>query len=122
MKKVSGNTPLEALKPQAEDQKMDVLRRNEGDGKCYISLKVMEDFCMRCVKWEDARPIVDFMEKHYGPRPPKEVRQRIRRIKRKFTERIYDCKIKADRVVMNHPKVKGPLNSFRGNRRINIGK
>ena len=122
MKELTGETPLEALKPQADDQKMDCLRRNEGENVHYISLKFLENFCMRCVKWEDAKPIVDMMEKFYGPKPPKEVRRAIRHIKKEFAKRMYDYKIKTGQVVMNHPKVNGPVNSFRGNRRIDIGK
>ena len=87
-----------------------------------IKLKTMEDFCMECVTWEEARPIVYMMEKVYGKDAPPQVRNSIKRIKKRFSNRIYDYKIKADQVVMNQPHVNGPVNSFQGNKRIDIGK
>ena len=62
------------------------------------------------------------MEKVYGKDAPPQVRNSIKRIKKRFSNRIYDYKIKADQVVMNQPHVNGPVNSFQGNKRIDIGK
>ena len=93
------DTPSE-LKPQVRKKEKN-LRQKE---QLVIKLENVVKICMECVRWEDAKPHVDLLEKIYGIDAPPNVPAAINKIKRKFgmcTPRQF---IKASKVVMkdNH--------------------
>ena len=93
------DTPSE-LKPQVKKREKNLRQTKE----LVIKLEKVIKYCMECVRWEDAKPHVDFLEKIYGIDAPPNVTAAINKIKRKFgmcTPRQF---IKESKVVMkdNH--------------------
>lgn len=93
------DTPSE-LKPQVKKRR-NSLRQSE---QLVIKLENVVKICMECVRWEDAKPHVDLLEKIYGIDAPPIVAAAINKIKRKFG--LVDSRqlIMASKVVMkdNH--------------------
>ena len=86
-----------------------------------INLSDVESYCMKQLTWEEAKPIVDMIEKIYGIDPPPNVKKTIRRIKRKFYRKIYGKAFKVKKVVMKAVKI-GAWNKITKNRNVNIDK
>jgi uncharacterized UPF0146 family protein len=76
---------------------------------------------MELLTWEEAKPIVDMVEKIYGIDPPPNVKKTICRIKRKFYQKIYGKALKVKKVVMKAVKI-GAWNKITKNRNVNIDK
>ena len=73
------DTPSE-LKPQVKKRRNN-LRQSE---HLVIKFENVVKICMECVRWEDAKPHVDLLEKIYGIDAPPIVAAAINKIKRKF--------------------------------------
>ena len=86
-----------------------------------INLSDVENYCMKQLTWEEAKPIVDMVEKIYGIDPPPNVKKTICRIKRKFYQKIYGKAFKVKKVVMKAVKI-GAWNKITKNRNVNIDK
>ena len=93
------DTPSE-LKPQVKKREKN-LRQKE---QLVIKLEKVVKICMECVRWEDAKPHVDLLEKIYGIDAPPNVTAAISKIKRKFGMMTPRQLIKTRKVVMkdNH--------------------
>ena len=83
---------------------------------------MIENYCIECVTWDEVKPVIDMLTSIYTKDRPPEVDNTIKRIKKEFRNRIYGTNIKANNVVMKNPYVKGPLNSFRNNQKVEVGK
>ena len=86
-----------------------------------INLSSLESYCMKLLTWEEAKPIVDMVEKIYGIDPPPNVKMTICRIKRYFNQKIYGQAFKVKKVVMKAVKI-GAWNKITKNRNVNIDK
>lgn len=111
----------EALKPQSHKRKKKRLREEKNEPVIKLSLREVEEYCKDCVEWKEVKPILYFLEALLPRDGPKEVKDTIKRIKKEFKNRIYGHQIKAKKVVMQNPYIKGPLNSFKHNNKIEFG-
>ena len=88
--------------------------------RCFIELRSIESYCMKLITWEEAKPLVDMLEKLYGIDPPPSIKKMIRRIKRSFHQKLYGKAIKAKTVVMKSAHFKS-MNHITRNKHVNLG-
>lgn len=60
----------------------------------------MINYCMNCVTWDEAKPIIDMIEKSVGQNAPPYLVAAIAKVKNKFGQMIYGHTVKAKRVVL----------------------
>ena len=86
----------EALLPQSYDpQKKMRLRqkvKNNFKGRTIIDIDMIVNYCLKCVTWDEAKPVVGMLEKLYGMNAPPDVDEAIAKIKRHFSKKIYGWK------------------------------
>ena len=63
------------------------------------------DYCMNCVTWDEARPIVDIA---------------LVKVKTKFGHQMFGCVIKTKNLSMINTTVKGPLNKITKNKKVEL--
>lgn len=115
----SKEEPVEALKPQKRHRKMGRLRQVEIN-EYHIPLSALVEMCLECVRWIDAKPIVDGIEKYYGRNPPPFVREIIKRVKDRFDKKMHHHRIiKAKKVVMKNPHLES-INKITNNKRVKL--
>ena len=115
----------EALKPQSQKRKKKRLRNaNQTNHQEFITLSIdmLVKYCLERVKWEDARPVVEIMERQELLAPCPALSAAINRIKRHFDRKIYGRPVSAKKVTVIKPTVNGSFNKFSKNRNVNIGK
>lgn len=115
--KTAADTPSE-LKPQGKEN----LRRKQKYGKTKtfsISVKTLERISLDCMTWEEAKPLVDLMEKVFGMNPPPTVKASIRRIKRKFRMKFHQQVIKTKKVVMKNNRLEA-MNKITNNKHVSL--
>ncbi len=113
----SSDTPSE-LKPQGRKN----LRRKHKYGKSQllsISVKTLVKICLECVTWEEAKPLVDLMEKVFGMDPPPLVKAVIKNIKRRFGRKPYSQLIKSKKVVMKNNRLEA-MNKITNNKHVSV--
>ena len=71
----------------------------------------MINYCMNCVTWDEAKPIIDA--------PPYLVAA-IAKVKNKFGQMIYGHTVKAKRVNMYNTVIKGPMNKVTKNKEVKL--
>lgn len=111
------DTPSE-LKPRGKKN----LRRNSIHREApvlSISVKTLVKICLECVTWEEAKPLVDLMEKVFGMNPPSTVKASIKRIKRKFSKKFHRQVIKTKKVVMKNNRLEA-MNKITNNKHVSI--
>ncbi len=119
MIKTESADELEAVKPQLQKRKKRLRSVKE---KIEISVDELEDYCRDCVDWHDVRPILNMVQAVVPRNGPPEIWRAVKRIRHEFKKRIYGAKINTKNLVMKRPYVKGPLNSFKHNNKIELGK
>lgn len=120
--KLESSDEQEALKPQPPKRKKKRLRGKRTITEIKLVIEEVEQYCKGCVEWSEVKPIVNMLE-HLLPRDgPAEIWDAIRRIKEVYMERLYGGKINAKNLVIKRPYIKGPLNSFKNNKRIDLSK
>ncbi len=108
-----------SLNPQPRKKKW--LRKKKQNPELILIIKDVENYCRNCVEWSEVKPILIMLEFLCSQDNP-ELWIVIERIKKDFRERLYGNNIKTDKIVMNRPYIKGPLNSFKNNKRIDLSK
>ena len=78
------------------------------------------DYCMNCVTWDEARPIVDMIEKFIGKDAPRYVLIALVKVKTKFGHQMFGCVIKTKNLSMINTTVKGPLNKITKNKKVEL--
>lgn len=115
----------EALKPQSQNRKRKRLRNaNQTNSKevLNISIDMLVKYCLERVTWEEARPVVEIMERQELLNPSPALRAAINRIKQHFNRKIYGRPIRTKKMTVIKPNVYGSFNKFSRNRNVNIGK
>ena len=82
----------------------------------------MLNYCFDCMTWDEAKPVVDMIEKYYGINAPPAVIKSLKKIRNKFHRDIYGKVIKAKTIVMKGTHIKGPLNKISNNNRVDLSK
>lgn len=116
-KEATTDAPSE-LKPQGKKN----LRRKHKYGEAQvlsISVKTLENICLDCVTWEEAKPYVDLLEKVFGMDPPSLVKAVIKKIKRRFGRKPYSQLIKTRKVVMRNNRLEA-MNKITNNKHVSI--
>ncbi len=80
-----------------------------------LPLETIEDYCINCVTWEEAKPFVDLLELFYGQDAPPKVKAIIRRIKKNFRKLIYPKSVRCKTFINQ-----GPLFHIEGNENVNL--
>ena len=114
-----------ALKPQSQKRKKKRLRNaNQTNQQESINIRIdmLVKYCLERVTWEDARPVVEIMERQELLAPSPALRAAINKIRRHFDRKIYGRPVRTDKMVVIKPNVKGAFNQFSRNRNVNIGK
>lgn len=65
-----------------------------------ITLDLLEDYCKRCVTWEEAKPIIDMLLGLFPRGRPREIDLAIGRIKAYFNEKLFGKAIQAKTIKM----------------------
>ena len=114
----------ESITPQPWKRRKKRLRREKSKTKTEIILDVewIENYCRNCVEWCEVKPILDMFESIMPEDGPPELWAAITRIKREFMCRLYGHKIKAKNVFFKDTTVNGPVNSFKHNRKVEVGR
>lgn len=111
----------ENVMPQVTAKRKCHLRHRKFTSKrCFIELRSIESYCMRLLTWEEAKPLVDMLEKIYGIDPPPSIKRIIRRIKGAFNHKLYGKAIKAKTVVMKTAHFRA-MNHITRNKHVNVG-
>ncbi|MBR2096306.1 MAG: hypothetical protein IKH35_06880 [Prevotella sp.] len=113
---------LEALKPQPSKRKKKRLRNQKTKTEIRLIIEEVEQYCKDCMEWSEVKPILYMLEKLLPRDGPQEIRDAIKRIKDVYMERLYGKRINAKNLVIKRPYIKGPLNSFKNNKRIDLSK
>ncbi len=111
-----------SLNPQPRNKKKKWLRKKKQNPELILIIKDVENYCRSCVEWSEVKPILIMLEFLYLRDGPEELWIVIKRIRKEFMGRLYGNHIKTDKIVMNRPYIKGPLNSFKNNKRIDLSK
>ena len=112
----------DALYPQSRKDKKKWLREKNYNPKIILNIEEVEEYCRYCVEWSEVKPVLDMFEALLPLDGPDELRKVIRRIKQVYMGRLYGSKIKTNNIIMKRPYIKGPLNSFKHNKRIDLSK
>ena len=113
-KETTTDAPSE-LKPQVKKRK-DNLRQTK---ELVIKLEKVIKYCMECVRWEDAKPHVDLLEKIYGIDAPPKVTAAINKIKRKFGMCAPRQFNKTSKVVMKNNRFEA-VNKITKNKKVKL--
>ena len=112
----------ESIKPQPWMRKRLRKEKLKTNTKIILDIESIEEYCKDCVEWSEVKPILDMFEKTMPKDGPPELWTAIKRIKREFKNRLYGQSITAKNVVMKNPYVKGPVNSFKHNNKVEVGR
>ena len=83
---------------------------------------MLEKYCLERVTWEEARPVVEIMERQELLNPSPALRAAINRIKQHFNRKIYGRPIRTKKMTVIKPNVYGSFNKFSRYKNVNIGK
>lgn len=115
--------PLE-FRPQEGRKRKKRLRpkkKSKNDYDDTIRIKAMINYCLNCVTWDEAKHIVDFIEKTIGMNGPPAILRDINRVKRRFGQMIYGViKMNAKKVNIKKGLINGPINQIRNNKEVKI--
>ena len=109
----------EELRPRPLKKKIKKKLRPFLNEDLSIPLELFELYILSRITWEEAKPLVDFLEKVYGMFPPKKVSELIEKILRKFDQKLYGRDIKTGKVVFPNAKFDS-MNKITGNKRVNV--
>ena len=115
----------ETRKPLSHKRKKKRLRKdnNTNHKKLFeFDIEMIVNYCLNQLRWEDARPVVEVIERQALLTPSPILTDAIRKIKQHFDHKIYGRPIRANNVNVIKPTVNGSFNKFCGNRNVNIGK
>lgn len=115
----------EARKPQSHKRKKKRLRKDNIINQKVLfefNMGMLVNYCLNQVRWEDARPVVEVIERQALLTPSPILSDAISQIKQHFDHKIYGRPIRANNVNVIKPTVNGSFNKFCGNRNVNIGK
>lgn len=87
-----------------------------------LLLKEMICYCMKLVTWEEAKPIIDMIEKKVGFDGPPWVLREIQKVKDRFTIKMFGGMIKAEKVNIKKGVFKGPMNNITRNKHVDLSK
>jgi hypothetical protein len=114
VKETTTDAPSE-LKPQVKNRRNNLRQTKE----LVIKLEKVIKYCMGCVRWEDAKPHVDLLEKIYGIDAPPNVMADINKVKRKFGK----CKprqfVKISKAVMKNNRFEA-VNKITKNKKVKL--
>ena len=87
-----------------------------------LSMKIewMINYCMSRVTWEEARPIMDMIEKYIGQGAPPCVLVALVKVRDKFGHQMFGSVIKTKNLSMINTTVKGPLNKITKNKKVEL--
>lgn len=119
----SGFEDPSELKPQRRKRRKThpLRRKKKSNEELSITINQLEKYCLACVTWIDAKPLVDMMEKFFGMDPPPPVMRTIDRIKNHFKQLNGGKVIKAKKIIMKHNHFKS-MNEITKNKQVNLGK
>lgn len=87
-----------------------------------LILKEIINYCKKLVTWEEAKPIIDMIEKKVGFDGPPWVLREIQKVKDRFTIKIFGGMIKAEKVNIKKGVFKGPMNNITRNKHVDLSK
>lgn len=87
-----------------------------------LLLKEMIRYCMKLVTWEEAKPIIDLIEKKVGFDGPPWILKEIQKVKNKFTIKRPGGMIRAKKVNINKGFFNGPMNKITRNKHVDLSK
>lgn len=64
--------------------------------KIIIEVDMIIDYCMECVTWEEAKPLINLLEAVFGINAPPVVKKGITKVKKKFADLIHGPSIHVD--------------------------
>jgi len=114
----SEQKPQEILKKK----KKRCLRHEEVKTNESIRLKEIINYCKKLVTWEEAKPIIDMIEKKVGLDGPPWVLREIQKVKDKFAIKMFGGMIKAEKVNIKKGIFKGPMNEITRNKHVDLSK
>jgi hypothetical protein len=115
----------EALKPQSQKRKKKRLRNaDKTNHKEFINIDfdMLVNYCLHRVTWEEARPVVEVMERQELLTPSPTLRAAIDKIKRHFNRKIYGRPVSTDHVNVIKPRIYGSFNKISRNNKVNFGR
>ena len=98
------------------------LRLEERNSNESIRLKEIINYCMKLVTWEEAKPIIDLIEKKVGFDGPPWILKEIQKVKNKFTIKRPGGMIRAKKVNINKGFFNGPMNKITRNKHVDLSK
>ena len=98
------------------------LRLEERNSNESIRLKEIINYCMKLVTWEEAKPIIDMIEKKVGFDGPPWILKEIQKVKNKFTIKRPGGMIRAKKVNINKGFFNGPMNKITRNKHVDLSK
>lgn len=98
------------------------LRLEERNSNESIRLKEIINYCKKLVTWEEAKPIIDMIEKKVGFDGPPWVLREIQKVKDRFTIKMFGGMIKAEKVNIKKGVFKGPMNNITRNKHVDLSK
>jgi hypothetical protein len=107
-------------KPRRRKNKKNKPSWPETDDFLIMKIKWMINYCMDCVTWDEAKPILDMIEKFVGQNAPPYLVAAITKVKTKFGQMIYGHTVKTKRVNMYHTVIKGPMNKVTKNKEVKL--
>lgn len=107
-------------KPRRRKRKRSKPSWPENDDHLTIRIRWMINYCMNCVTWDEAKPILDMIEKFVGQNAPPYLVAAIAKVKNKFGQMIYGHTVKAKRVNMYNTVIKGPMNKVTKNKEVKL--
>ena len=75
-------------KPRRRKRKRSKPSWPENDDHLTIRIRWMINYCMNCVTWDEAKPIIDMIEKSVGQNAPPYLVAAIAKVKNKFGQMI----------------------------------
>ena len=98
------------------------LRLEERNSNESIRLKEIINYCKKLVTWEEAKPIIDLIEKKVGFDGPPWILKEIQKVKNKFTIKRPGGMIRAKKVNINKGFFNGPMNKITRNKHVDLSK
>ena len=95
-------------------------REEEREYDDSLKIKAMINYCLDCVTWGEAKPILDMIEKMIGMNGPPKIWKDINKVKRRFGKKIYGGVIKAKSVSIKKGVFNGPMNQVKGNKHVSV--
>lgn len=96
-------------------------KRNIDYTECMKIGEILK-YCYELITWEEAKPILDMIEKKIGSNAPPRILEAIKKVKKHFEKKMFCGVIKTKSVSIGKGFFKGPMNKITRNRHVDLSK